>query len=368
MDWANGRVIQQMVGELPGMRVAIFVEAKRQYHHDFKLELNRVYRLPTPFTMTSGIRNTIAIYKQLSLIQRENDVLIIQLPFIGFLALPFLKRPSIYHLCANVLTASRNPYKYYGVKRIFSTAFANFVHQLYKYLFKRKNTLLIVNGYELGNLYKDYNPRIVVSSSVYEDEIILTEEIKDRSADGEFQLLFIGRPSKEKGFPTLFAAFVSLLESNRKVTLSLIGIKREDLEDVLDFEVEEKYFAAIQFHGFISWGEKFKQIVRCSHCLLMCSVSEGTPRVLIEAMALGCPVVATRVGGIVGTVRDGSNGLLFEAGDAEGLSKAINVLYLNEAFRQQIIKVALETARKFTLEKFTNEFIQSLKKLRADES
>jgi glycosyltransferase involved in cell wall biosynthesis len=50
------------------------------------------------------------------------------------------------------------------------------------------------------------------------------------------------------------------------------------------------------------------------------------PRVLIEAMAAGRPVVAAKVGGIPHYIRDGENGLLFDREDAEGLSRALGRL------------------------------------------
>lgn len=58
-------------------------------------------------------------------------------------------------------------------------------------------------------------------------------------------------------------------------------------------------------------------------CFVFPSLNEGMGRALIEAMAAGLPVVASRVGGIPAIVRHEENGLLVEAGDARGLSEAV---------------------------------------------
>jgi glycosyltransferase involved in cell wall biosynthesis len=56
---------------------------------------------------------------------------------------------------------------------------------------------------------------------------------------------------------------------------------------------------------------------------LLSSVSEGSPNSVVEAMAAGRPIVASRVGGVPDAVRDGENGLLVPAGDADAFAQAI---------------------------------------------
>jgi glycosyltransferase involved in cell wall biosynthesis len=63
---------------------------------------------------------------------------------------------------------------------------------------------------------------------------------------------------------------------------------------------------------------------------------EGIPVVLIEAMASGVPVVASRLSGIPELVVDGESGLLAGAGDAQELAKALESLYKQPALRQRL--------------------------------
>jgi glycosyltransferase involved in cell wall biosynthesis len=362
IDWANGRLITELAKVYNTFSVAIFSVKTSQSNFDYQISCSTVYALPVPFSQIGGLRNVFAIYRMFRKIELENDILIVQLPFIGFMALPFLSKPTVFHLCANVLTASANPFKYKGMIRIFSRGYAFAMHTFFRRLFSRKNTRLIVNGDELKSIYGSYHPEAVVSSSVNRKEIIKAAEIAKRSPHEPFRLLFIGRPSKEKGFPTLIEAFKILRDRNIAVELNLMGLKREDLDSFIDSPVSPGHLEHIHFHGFVSWGEKFKSIVQSSHALVMCSVSEGTPRVIIESRALGCPVIATRIGGIVSSVTDSIDGLLIPVADSNAIVKAVLQL-MDEPFRIQLAVNGLKTVEKYTVEQFASKFVEKIEEL-----
>jgi glycosyltransferase involved in cell wall biosynthesis len=66
------------------------------------------------------------------------------------------------------------------------------------------------------------------------------------------------------------------------------------------------------------------------------SLREGLPNVLLEAMALEVPVVATRVAGIPRLVRDNANGLLIEPGSVEAITRALTLLLQDAALRLRL--------------------------------
>jgi glycosyltransferase involved in cell wall biosynthesis len=77
---------------------------------------------------------------------------------------------------------------------------------------------------------------------------------------------------------------------------------------------------------------------------------EGIPRVLLEAMSAGLPVVTTRVAGIPSLVTDESNGLLLDTPTPEAVARAMARIVCDAPLRQALIARGYDTARRFTLE------------------
>lgn len=83
-----------------------------------------------------------------------------------------------------------------------------------------------------------------------------------------------------------------------------------------------------------------------NHILIVCLLSdfEGTPNVILEAMAAGRPVIATRVGGIPQIVKHDTNGLLVEPGDIEGFAQALKRLLSNPVMAEKMGAAGKELA------------------------
>jgi glycosyltransferase involved in cell wall biosynthesis len=73
----------------------------------------------------------------------------------------------------------------------------------------------------------------------------------------------------------------------------------------------------------LGWRRDVAEILRCMDVFTLTSRWEGLPRVYLEALAMGVPVVGTRVDGAEEVVTDGVNGFLLEPGDVEGLAAKV---------------------------------------------
>jgi glycosyltransferase involved in cell wall biosynthesis len=85
-----------------------------------------------------------------------------------------------------------------------------------------------------------------------------------------------------------------------------------------------------------------QRLMRRFSVLCLTSDSEGMPNAVLEAMAVGCPVVATRVGGIPELIKDGQNGLLVDRGDSAGLALAVRRLLESPELASKLAQAARE--------------------------
>lgn len=90
---------------------------------------------------------------------------------------------------------------------------------------------------------------------------------------------------------------------------------------------------------------------------VLCSDAENCPLSLIEAMANGCAVVATSVGGVPEVVRHGREGLLVPPGDARALASALSRLGSDHELRERLGKAAAERAAEFTVGTMTSRLL-----------
>jgi len=162
-------------------------------------------------------------------------------------------------------------------------------------------------------------------------------------------ILFVGGLEKVKGVKYLIKAFSKVKQEFPQFKLVIIGkgSEKENLEsEIRSLNIEDK----VKFKGRLSL-EETKNIMKNCYCLVLPSLSEGLGRVLMESMALGKPVVASRVGGIPDLIKDNENGFLFEKGNSNELAEKLRILLNN---RNLTIKMG-QKGREFVRVNFSNE-------------
>lgn len=135
------------------------------------------------------------------------------------------------------------------------------------------------------------------------------------------RLLFVGRLVAAKGLPVLLAALALARRERPSLSLAVVG----DGPDRPALEAEAQALGlggSVSFLGYRN-QEQVADLLSESSALVLPSFAEGVPVVLMEAMAAGLPVVATRIAGIPELVEDGVSGLLVPPGDEEALARAI---------------------------------------------
>ncbi len=149
-----------------------------------------------------------------------------------------------------------------------------------------------------------------------------------------------------KGPMYLLKAMGKVWQDYPEATLVFVG--KGDLEaelraKALQMDVSDRV-------KFMGWRDDIPEIMKILDVFVLPSLNEGMGRVLVEAMASGRPVVASRVGGIPDLVKHGENGFLVEPGDENGLSAAIKKLLADKIMRNQMGQKGRIMAREFSVE------------------
>ena len=153
------------------------------------------------------------------------------------------------------------------------------------------------------------------------------------------KIISVGRFVKEKNYINLINF---LNESSIDFNLTLIG----------GGELTPEYEKSICKSGnknkfkLIKWikQEDMIDLIINSDIYIQYSISEGMPRTIIEAMALGMPIISTNIGSIPGVLEDNVNGLLINPNNRDELFNAINRFSANENLRKTIANQAFYDA------------------------
>jgi glycosyltransferase involved in cell wall biosynthesis len=154
---------------------------------------------------------------------------------------------------------------------------------------------------------------------------------------------FVGRIRQDKGVFDLIEAVNEVRDTIPTVRLECAG--DGDIEGALRHVAVRGIRANVHFPGWLAPRRREELLARTTVFVLP-SHAEGLPMSLLEAMAAGCPVIATAVGGIPDVVTDGVNGLLVPPGDRDALALALHRLLVDRSLAARLGREARETVRR----------------------
>lgn len=138
-------------------------------------------------------------------------------------------------------------------------------------------------------------------------------QFREYPTDDKIRFLFIGRVMKEKGVDELFEVVQRIKNEYDNVIFDIIGPFEDDYKRIIA-EMQQKDF--IQYHGFQS---DVKPFIEKACCLILPSYHEGMANTLLEAGAMGRPLITTNISGCKEAVVDGQSGFLVRVGDSGDL-------------------------------------------------
>jgi glycosyltransferase involved in cell wall biosynthesis len=165
-------------------------------------------------------------------------------------------------------------------------------------------------------------------------------ESPQRTPGAPFELMSVGQLAPAKGQHLLIAALSILKERGRMVRLRLVGDgpMRKHLEaDAVHLGLDRE----VVFEGYRN-NVELVALYALADAYVMASFAEGTPVVLMEAMAMGIPCISSRITGVPELIEDGVSGLLVAPADEHGLAAAVERLMDDEILRRSMGAAARE--------------------------
>lgn len=170
-------------------------------------------------------------------------------------------------------------------------------------------------------------------------------KFKTIDSDGLPKLLFVGRILKDKGIIELVEAFLRLKEEFPKVELTIVGGCDFSNPACVPLKTLEKWK---QQPGvcYIPHSQNILPIYQGHDILVLPSYREGTPKVVLEAMACGLPILTTDAPGCRETVINGKNGFLVEVANSDAIYRKLKTLLSDSSLRKSMGDESLSIAQK----------------------
>jgi len=224
---------------------------------------------------------------------------------------------------------------------------AGFKERLYLFLMQnfigldtwKAKFVRIINQHEAPKFLADAGiPRekMVYIPAFYIDlNIFLPRDIPKR-----YDLIFVGRLVQNKG---IFLFLDALRKGNHSAMIVGTG---PEAQSVRAYIWKHNLQHRVTMHGWAKDSQEVAKLLNESRVLVMSSYNEGGPRVVLEAMACGVPVIATSVGIVHDTIENGVSGLKVPW-DGDAIAGSVEKLLSNEELYRRFREKGLEIVKKF---------------------
>ena len=297
----------------------------------------------------------VSIYSRLRRWAQACDVLHLRVPtpagVFGYAIGRRLRKP-IFLLVVGDYRALLPHMRYRGLKRLLFAAYVAFEEAALSRM--TRGALTFVNGAGLRAKHERDGARVFETRTT-------TLSRDDVGARGDtctgrpIRLLTVSRIDPRKGLRRLPPAIAALAADGRDVTIDIVGPAIGQIGDderaAIAADAERRGVAdRVRLTGAIPLDQLMPAYRTYDMFVLPTRPGEGIPRVLMEAMAAGLPVITTNVAGIGSLVEHERNGLLIGDGDGCAIAAAVSRLIVDADLRRRLIAGGYQTAQAHTLE------------------
>jgi glycosyltransferase involved in cell wall biosynthesis len=249
---------------------------------------------------------------------------------------------------------------YRGIKRAMFGAYVAFEEWALRQMTSK--SLTFTNGAALRRKHERDGGRVIETKTT----TLSVQDIGTRidvGQSGTLRALTVSRIDPRKGLRALPGAVAQLMADGIDISLDVIGptigLIGDDERDAIAREAEQRGVAdRVRLVGAVPLDQLMSKYRDYDLFILPTQPGEGIPRVLLEAMANGLPVVTTDVSGITSLITNDVNGLLIPDASAESVARAVKRLAHDGELRRRLIQGGYSTARTYTLERQASDMMR----------
>lgn len=317
------------------------------------LEYNNLICVPIPhYSSYMGAMRYFYQYKKaIKDVSAKVDLFYVRVPD-PFCWMPALltKTPTIMHFVGETVDATKHNQIWSPIKR--RVMIIGYFPE-YRLTIKaaRKCKKVLTNGPIIANKLRanGVNAEAIVSSTIAEKE--LNQSLKPLSKQ-KITLTYTGYLRGAKGLKTLLNLLCMLKQKKIDFFFNIIG-DGDMYSEIKKYIEREDLINQVKLWGYIDNRQEINQILDQSDIFFFPSLSEGSPRVIIEAMARGVPVISTPVGSLPYTFKENEEIIFFPFYREDIALKKIEDYIKDTDFFEKIRRNALKKVKeKYTKEKF----------------
>ena len=274
---------------------------------------------------------------------------------------PFSWMPALYnhprtimHFVGDIIEAAQMNVKWGKIKKLLMIG--GYMPEWYLTLKAAKRSKVYSNGHHIVERLAKHGVRAeaVISSTVSKDSLFIDLHPLPIEA-GRLHITFLSYISFHKGINCLMDVIRLLRDKGVSFVFNIAG-RGDMLPDLECFVEKNRFQDCVKLLGHINDREKINQLLDQTDLFFFPSFSEGSPRVVIEAMSRGVPLVATPVGSLPYCFTDKKNIRFFDFNNAE---QAVRIIceYINDPrpFIEQREAAFIEVKERYTKEEFLSK-------------
>lgn len=312
-----------------------------------------IIEIPYKGSFLKSLSNLLYYYRSIKKVKNEVALFYCRVPDpYSWMPLLLFKKQTIIHFVGDAIDATKHNEKWNLVKK--SIMIIGYLPDYCLTLLVAKRSKVYANGFQIVNKLKKYSIKAeeLISSTVSINDIPQYLPKREYKEINIVNLIYIGYIRYAKGINTLMSLIRKLYCNHINFHFDIIGTG-EMFEDIENFIQDNLFEKCVTLHGMIDDRNRINTLLQNSDLFVFPSLSEGSPRVIIEAMAQGIPIISTPVGSLPTTFVEGETIRFFDYNDVDRVYEIVIEFIDNpEPFIHQRDKAYEQVKNNYTMEAF----------------